>query len=180
MKPRPPRQPSELLSFAACRGSIVDAPLSFEEYLQFEESVDSRHELIDGDILAMAGGTRRHAVLKSRLSAELTIGLGEPGGGARQCPGVGHNGHIVKETSLAHAKAHLSEIVDAAEHRGQSTLIHRHGKPSAVIVPVDVVVRAKRKKRGMTREEIAALWATFDGQGDPNVSAVEDLLAGRR
>lgn len=55
----------------------ADAPLSYEEYLQFEASVDSRHEFIDGDILAMAGGTRRHAVLKSRLSARLTIGLGE-------------------------------------------------------------------------------------------------------
>ena len=87
----------------------------------------------------------------------------------------------MKDTSLAHAKAHLSEIVDAAEHRGESTLIHRHGKPSAVIVPVDVGMPAKKKKRrGMTPEEIAALWATFDGQGDPNVSAVEDLIAGRR
>jgi Uma2 family endonuclease len=55
----------------------ADAPLSYEEYLQFEASVDSRHEFIDGDIFAMAGGTRRHAVLKSRLAARLTIGLGE-------------------------------------------------------------------------------------------------------
>jgi Uma2 family endonuclease len=55
----------------------ADAPLSYGEYLQFEASVDSRHEFIDGDIFAMAGGTRRHAVLKSRLSARLTIGLGE-------------------------------------------------------------------------------------------------------
>ncbi len=55
----------------------ADAPTTYEEYLRFEESVDSRHEFIDGDILAMAGGTRRHAVLKSRLSARLTIGLGE-------------------------------------------------------------------------------------------------------
>jgi Uma2 family endonuclease len=55
----------------------ADAPLSYEEYLQFEVSVDSRHEFIDGDIFAMAGGTRRHAVLKSRLSARLTIALGE-------------------------------------------------------------------------------------------------------
>lgn len=57
----------------------ADAPLSYDEYLRFEESVDSRHEFIDGDIFAMAGGTRRHAVLKSRLSARLTIGLGEGG-----------------------------------------------------------------------------------------------------
>lgn len=96
--------------------------------------------------------------------------------------GDGHNSHIVKETSLAHAKAHLSEIIDAAEHRGESTLIHRHGKPSAVIVPVSVGMPARKKKRrGMTPEEIAAFWATCeDHQGDPNVSAVEDLIAGRR
>ncbi len=86
----------------------------------------------------------------------------------------------MKETSLAHAKAHLSEIVDAAEHRGESTLIHRHGKPSAVIVPLSVGLPAKKKRRGMTPEEIATLWASFDGQGDPTVSAVDDLLAGRR
>jgi len=58
-------------------GLPADAPLSYEEFLRFEESADTRHEFIDGDILAMAGGTRRHAVLKSRLSAKLTIGLGE-------------------------------------------------------------------------------------------------------
>ena len=89
----------------------------------------------------------------------------------------------MKETSLAHAKAHLSEIVDAAEHRGESTLIHRHGKPSAVIVPVAIGMPKKAKRRGMTPEQIAAFWATCDAashQGDPNVSAVEDLLVGRR
>lgn len=59
--------------------ALADAPLTYEEYLRFEESVDARHELIDGDILAMAGGTRRHAVLKSRLSARLTVVLGERG-----------------------------------------------------------------------------------------------------
>ena len=88
----------------------------------------------------------------------------------------------MKETSLAHAKAHLSEIVDAAEHRGESTLIHRHGKPSAVIVPVALGMPKKAKRRGMTPEEISAFWAKCDAahQGDPNVSAVADLIAGRR
>ena len=86
----------------------------------------------------------------------------------------------MKQTSLAHAKAHLSEIVDAAEHRGESTLIHRHGKPSAVVVPVDVAMPAKKKRRGMTPREIAALHARLEEQGDPNRSAVDDLIAGRR
>lgn len=61
------------------RALPADTPLSYEEYLRFEESVDSRHEFIEGDIFAMAGGTRRHAMLKSRLSARLTIGIGESG-----------------------------------------------------------------------------------------------------
>jgi prevent-host-death family protein len=86
----------------------------------------------------------------------------------------------MKQASLAHAKAHLSEIVDAAEHRGVSTLIHRHGKPSAVIVPIEVAMPKSQKRRGMTPKEIAALWAMFDGQDNPNGSAVEDLIAGRR
>ena len=100
-----------------------------------------------------------------------------------------HNSHIMKQTSLAHAKAHLSEIVDAAEHRGVSTLIHRHGKPSAVIVPVALGMPKKAKRRGMTAEEIAAFWENADrayaegvrkGEIDPNDSAVEDLIASRR
>ena len=41
-------------------------------------------------------------------------------------------------TSLVKAKAHLSELVDAAEHRGKRILILRHGKPAAAIVPVKV------------------------------------------
>lgn len=74
-----PRAPCVALRYTsqAMPALPADAPLSYEEYLRFEESVDSRHEFIDGDILAMAGGTRRHAVLKSRLATELTIGLGK-------------------------------------------------------------------------------------------------------
>lgn len=91
-----------------------------------------------------------------------------------------HIGHVMKEASLAHAKAHLSEIVDAAEHRGESTLIRRHGKPSAVIVPVAVGIPRKKPRNRMTPTEIAALWATFEGQGDSRTSAAFDLLEGRR
>lgn len=38
------------------------------------------------------------------------------------------------------AKAHFSELVAAAE-RGQPTTITRHGRPAAVMVPVDVARR---------------------------------------
>jgi prevent-host-death family protein len=39
----------------------------------------------------------------------------------------------MRKTSLAHAKAHLSELVDDAEHHGNRTVILRHGKPAAAI-----------------------------------------------
>ena len=42
----------------------------------------------------------------------------------------------MRKASVADAKAHFSELVDLAEHKGQRVLILRHGKPAAAIVPV--------------------------------------------
>ncbi len=42
----------------------------------------------------------------------------------------------MRRASLAHAKAHLSELVDEAEHKRKPVLILRHGKPAAALVPV--------------------------------------------
>jgi hypothetical protein len=36
--------------------------VDFVEYLRFEHEAAERHELIDGQIVAMAGATRRHNV----------------------------------------------------------------------------------------------------------------------
>jgi prevent-host-death family protein len=52
----------------------------------------------------------------------------------------------MNRTSLVKAKAHLSELVDAAEHRGQRILILRHGKPAAAIVPVKVAEESARHR----------------------------------
>ena len=51
----------------------------------------------------------------------------------------------MRKTSLVEAKAHLSELVDRAEYKRQLTLICRHGKPAAAIVPVDVAALAIAK-----------------------------------
>ena len=66
--------------------------------------------------------------------------------------------------------------MDAAERHDERTLILRHGKPAAAIVPVAVAVPAKR---GMSAAAIEALFAGFSGAA-PEVSAVDDLVAGRR
>jgi prevent-host-death family protein len=87
----------------------------------------------------------------------------------------------VQKRSFAEVKAHLSEVVDQAEHRGKRILILRDGKPAAAIVPVSVA-RASRPRSALTREqahrrldELAA-----DLAADPSVSAVSDLVEGRR
>jgi Uma2 family endonuclease len=46
---------------------------SYEEYLAYEQDSSMKHEYVDGDILAMAGGSRRHSALASRISAALEV-----------------------------------------------------------------------------------------------------------
>jgi prevent-host-death family protein len=81
----------------------------------------------------------------------------------------------MRKTSLVKAKAHLSELVDAAEHRGQRILVLRHGKPAAAIVPVELAQRAK-KRRSMTPAEAEALMAELAASGrDTNLSVAGAL-----
>lgn len=91
----------------------------------------------------------------------------------------------MQRLSFAHAKAHLSELVDHAEHRGQRVIILRHGKPAAAIVPVAVAMpeQSARAPQRLTRAEakrvMDAIVAAV-GDFDPGVSAVDDLVSGRR
>lgn len=87
--------------------------------------------------------------------------------------------------SLADAKARLSELVDQAEHHGQRVVILRHGKPAAAIVPVEVAIPKKRPRprprmsQAELKQTIEAYIAEFSAS-EPESSAVDDLLAGRR
>ena len=88
----------------------------------------------------------------------------------------------MRKVSLLAAKAHLSALVDEAEYRSRSTVIVRHGKPAAAIVPVGVAIRG-RPGSGRTLQLSAAtirrLFGRF-GRGRQDESAVADLLTGRR
>ena len=85
----------------------------------------------------------------------------------------------MKKTSLAKAKARLSALVDAAEHRGVRIVILRHGKPAAALVPVDVAVPPPARERWPRRrvDEMLDRWAQL---GDDHTWAVRDLLTSRR
>lgn len=90
---------------------------------------------------------------------------------------------IMRKTSLSDAKAHLSELVDEAEHHGKRIVILRHGKPAAAIVPVDVAAPKRRRAKALSDEEVRRSVLSFVEEfssAEPGVSAVEDLIAGRR
>jgi Uma2 family endonuclease len=48
----------------------------FVEYLKFEREASERHELVDGQIVAMAGASRRHNILCGRLHDAIRPRLG--------------------------------------------------------------------------------------------------------
>jgi Uma2 family endonuclease len=52
---------------------------TFHDYLRLEEVANVKHEFLDGEIFAMAGGTPRHAALAMNIGAALNIQLrGKP------------------------------------------------------------------------------------------------------
>jgi len=83
----------------------------------------------------------------------------------------------MRRTPLVEAKAHLSELVDAAEHRGKRVLILRHGKPAAAIVPVAVAEGRDSKRAGkrLPPRAFAALLDRMAAQGKSRMTTSEAL-----
>jgi Uma2 family endonuclease len=48
-----------------------DKKMTFEEYLEFEERAESKHEFVDGFVFAMAGTSNNHNLLTTNLVAQL-------------------------------------------------------------------------------------------------------------
>ncbi len=49
--------------------------MTVEEYLAFEEKSRIRHEFIDGEVFALAGGKRNHSLIASNIGTELAVQL---------------------------------------------------------------------------------------------------------
>ena len=54
-------------------GEKVLATYSIAEYLAWEQAAELRHEFHNGELFAMAGGTRNHGKLGANIITELTI-----------------------------------------------------------------------------------------------------------
>ena len=62
-------------------GAHEQPPLSFEEYLRFEQLSDVRHEYVGGQVFAMTGGSVRHGQMSQLIPALLLQGMEERGNG---------------------------------------------------------------------------------------------------
>jgi prevent-host-death family protein len=85
--------------------------------------------------------------------------------------------------ALAEAKARISELVDQAEHHGKRTLILRHGKPAAALVPIELAAPPRRPAKRVPKKTVERSIAAFIDEfsaAESAVSAVEDLITGRR
>ena len=80
----------------------------------------------------------------------------------------------MRKTSVANAKAHFSELVDLAEHKGQRILILRHGKPAAAIVPVDVASEERRPR--LTLKAFDALVDRMIAAAPETTMTIEEAL----
>lgn len=49
--------------------------MSYAEYLAFEREAETKHEYVNGEVYAMAGGTPEHARLAARVMAQLLRAL---------------------------------------------------------------------------------------------------------
>lgn len=49
--------------------------LSYQDYLALERDTDTRHQFLDGEVFAMAGGTHRHSAAQANLLGLLFRGL---------------------------------------------------------------------------------------------------------
>lgn len=57
----------------------LDRRMTYAEYVAFEQTARERHEFIDGEVLAMSGGTYDHSGIKTSLTALLRARLGGTG-----------------------------------------------------------------------------------------------------
>lgn len=72
----------------------------------------------------------------------------------------------MRSVNVREAKTNLSAIIDAAEH-GESTMITKHGKPAAVIIPLDLAFRLLDDKKPNFAEFLMSMPADIELDRNP-------------
>jgi len=80
----------------------------------------------------------------------------------------------VRTLQLRDAKASLSAVVEAAE-RGVATTITKHGRPAAVVVPVEDARRLYAADRPNFADLLLSIPEDLETERDPTPMRVPDL-----
>lgn len=80
----------------------------------------------------------------------------------------------MKRLPLRRAKASLSAVVEAAEH-GEATTITKHGRPAAVVMPVEEARRLYAVERPSFAELLMSIPEDLETERDPSPVRVPDL-----
>jgi prevent-host-death family protein len=80
----------------------------------------------------------------------------------------------VRTLQLRDAKASLSAVVEAAE-RGEATTITKHGRPAAVVVPVEDALRLYPTNRPSFADLLMSIPEDLEIERDPSPLRVPDL-----
>jgi antitoxin Phd len=80
----------------------------------------------------------------------------------------------VRTLRLRDAKASLSAVIEAAE-RGEPTIITKHGKPAAVVVPVDEGKRIYLNNRPSFADLLMSIPEDLETERDQSTLRVPDL-----
>jgi prevent-host-death family protein len=86
----------------------------------------------------------------------------------------GYGTVYVRTLPLRRPKASLSSVVEAAE-RGEATTITKHGRPAAVVVPVEEARRLYPSDRPIFVELLRAIPEAIESERDPTVLREADL-----
>ena len=100
--------------------------VTYPEYLAIERATDQKHEWLDGQVYAMAGGTPTHSALSGRMIAALDALIGD-----RPC--LAHTSDL----KLRVPKTKLASYADAAVVCGEP--IPDEEDPNAVTNPLVIV-----------------------------------------
>jgi prevent-host-death family protein len=80
----------------------------------------------------------------------------------------------VRTLRLRDAKSSLSAVVQAAEH-GEATTITKHGRPAAVVVPVEDARRLYADGRPSFADLLLSVPEDLETERDPTPMRVPDL-----
>lgn len=98
--------------------------LTAEEYLAFERAAEQRHEFVDGEVFALAGGTREHSLLAVNAGSELRAALRR-----RPCEVFNSDLRIKVENRYTYADAVVSCGTPQFEDARRDTLLN----PTAIV-----------------------------------------------